>query len=227
MRVHQPTARPTQRRYDSAARPTVRRRRYGTAPLPAPRAAGEVIRRGSYVEEPVLQFEEAGTQALGQLLLVAREQHGASGGGALPEGVGEQLLRAEVQSVEGLVQQGQRSLQAQRQRQRELLAHAARVRAGELVQLLAQAEALEPKDGALVRRAFPVHERVEAGVLTQGQVLVEGGLVGHEHELLAGAEPAVRPAEELDVAAAGQETDQGAQERALARAVRSGQQRQL
>ncbi len=64
-------------------------------------------------------------------------------------------------------------------------------------------------------------------MLTQREVFVQRRLVWNEHEALARAHTAVGAPEQRDVSPARQQPDERAQQRALAGAVRPGEQRQL
>src|SRR5690606_20129954 len=124
------------------------------------------------------EFESARLEHALQVALVPSEQHGAPGGATSLQPGGEELLRGDVEAVERLVEDGKGQLQPERERERELLSHAARVRAGVLVEARLQAERAQPLQRAGVGVGPAVQDGVETGVLTEGEVLVQRWVVG-------------------------------------------------
>src|SRR5690606_4380296 len=136
-----------------------------------------------------------------QVALVAREEHGTTAVGEALEERGQTVLSLEVEPVERLVQERQGPLQGDGEGQRQLLAHAAGVRAWELAQPALQPEALQQPQGALLGSRVAVKHGVQVGVLRQRQVLVEGRLIRYEHEALTARERSGWAPYDLDIAA--------------------------
>src|SRR5262249_7157418 len=108
-------------------------------------ASTQLIERAARDQPALVNDRRVAAEALHVIHQMRREEDGGAAAGQLVHQVEEQTRRLHIEAIGRLVQDQELRLVQQREQQAELLLHAARVILGELVNGLAELQALDQR----------------------------------------------------------------------------------